>query len=70
MKLQQREKPLFTKKVIGKPFPPKFKMPSLPTFLGKEDPHKHILHAEVIKLVKTKEDNEKKRKEIDSKGAE
>ena len=39
---QQKAKAPFIKKVMGKLLPPKFKMPSLPTFSGKEDPYEHV----------------------------
>ena len=41
---------------MGKPLPPKFKMPSLPTFSGKEDPYEHVQNYEAIMMLHGWED--------------
>ena len=46
----------FTKEIMGKPLPPKFRMPQLPTFTGKEDPREHIQNYESIMLLHGWED--------------
>ena len=48
---QQKAKAPFTREVMGKPLPPKFKMPSLPTFSGKEDPYEHVQNYEAIMML-------------------
>ena len=53
---QQRARAPFTKEVMGKPLPPKFKMPSLPTFSGKEDPYEHVQNYEAIMMLHGWED--------------
>ena len=32
----------FTKEIMEQPLPKKFKMPPLPSYTGKEDPHEHV----------------------------
>ena len=43
---QQSKKTPFTPKIMEKPFPPKFKMLQLATYLRKGDPHDQIQNYE------------------------